>query len=413
MDDDLWRYGDGELLAALDAVEVESRHLYRRMIAVVAEIDTRGVSGRVGNCTTQQLLRSRLRCSAGEAAGRVQAARELVPSRSPSGETAAPALPATREAVAAAEIGVEQVRVIGAALRNLPASVDAPTRAAAEQRLVERACVFDATVLRKIARHLRGVLDPDGKPPAEDDAPLRQLDLFPDGRGGMLGRLRLDAEGAAILKTALEPLAKPRPETAEGKDRRTASTRSGDALVELAARALDDGGLPSQGGERPHIGIVLDYERLKAACGAVTLDTGDEVSIEMLRRIACDARIYPVVLGAASEPLDVGRATRIVPSHLRRALVARDRGCAFPACELPARWCDAHHVVHWCDGGQTALANLVLLCRRHHRLLHHSDWEVEILGGRAQFVPPDWIDPTRAPVVNHVHHLDDDLSKAR
>lgn len=402
MDDDLWRRSDGELLAALDAVEVQSRQLFARMIAVVAEADARGLAGRVGNCTLQQLLRSRLRCSVGEAADRVRAARELMPARTPSGERCAPTLPTTAAAVTDKAINAEQVRIIGTTLRGLPMSVDEPTRTAAEERLVTHARIFDATTLRKIARHVRAVLDPDGKPPTEDEAPLRQFDLSSDGQGGTIGRLRLDAEAAAILKTALDPLAKPRPDN----DRRTASTRRADALVDLAARYLDDGRLPT----RPHLGIVLDYEKLRAACGSAVLDTADEISIEALRRIACDAQIYPLVAGSQSEPLDIGRASRVVPTHMRRALVARDRGCAFPSCELPARWCDAHHVVHWCHGGSTALHNLVLLCRRHHRVLHHTGWQVHIVNGRAHFTPPDWIDPRRTPVVNDLHHLDDDLS---
>lgn len=72
----------------------------------------------------------------------------------------------------------------------------------------------------------------------------------------------------------------------------------------------------------------------------------------------------------SSEPLDVGRKTPVISAALRRALAVRDRGCRFPGCDRPRSWCDAHHVVHWADGGATELANLVLLCRRHHTLTH-------------------------------------------
>ena len=70
--------------------------------------------------------------------------------------------------------------------------------------------------------------------------------------------------------------------------------------------------------------------------------------------------------------LDVGRATRVVPTGLRAALEARDRGCVIPGCGAPRRWCDAHHVIHWADGGPTSLANLALLCDRHHTLVHEG-----------------------------------------
>src|SRR5207237_9722099 len=87
------------------------------------------------------------------------------------------------------------------------------------------------------------------------------------------------------------------------------------------------------------------------------------------RRWACDATVSRVVTMGKSEPLDIGRRTPTVPVPLRRAVVVRDRRCRFPGCDRPPPWCDAHHIVHWVDGGATALANLMLLCRRHHRLI--------------------------------------------
>jgi hypothetical protein len=77
-----------------------------------------------------------------------------------------------------------------------------------------------------------------------------------------------------------------------------------------------------------------------------------------------------VVLGPGSEPLDVGRRTSVVPAAMRRAVIVRDHHCRFPGCDRPQAWCDAHHVVHWADGGPTAVHNLLLVCRRHHRMVH-------------------------------------------
>ncbi len=96
-------------------------------------------------------------------------------------------------------------------------------------------------------------------------------------------------------------------------------------------------------------------------CGPVTLDA--------VRRLACDAAITPIVT-RHGQPIAAGRRTRVVPASLRRALNHRDRGCTHPGCDTPAHWCDAHHITHWADGGPTALANLRLLCRRHHRIAH-------------------------------------------
>jgi hypothetical protein len=99
-----------------------------------------------------------------------------------------------------------------------------------------------------------------------------------------------------------------------------------------------------------------------------------------------------VVLSARSEPLDVGRRTKVVPPSMRRAVIVRDRTCRFPGCDRPHPWCDAHHIVHWADGGPTAASNLVLLCRRHHRLVHRGSggFTLELDdGGRPVFRRPD------------------------
>ena len=92
----------------------------------------------------------------------------------------------------------------------------------------------------------------------------------------------------------------------------------------------------------------------------------------VIRRLACDAGIIPIVLGSRSEVLDVGRKRRTVPTGIRRALIVRDKGCAFPRCDRPPGWTDAHHIIPWSHGGPTSLQNLVLLCGHHHDTVHHS-----------------------------------------
>jgi hypothetical protein len=97
-----------------------------------------------------------------------------------------------------------------------------------------------------------------------------------------------------------------------------------------------------------------------------------------------------VVLNGRSEPLDVGRRTAVVPPAMRRAVIVRDRHCRFPGCDRPHTWCDAHHVLHWADGGATAVDNLLLLCRRHHRKVHeHGGFRLTFQDGRAVFNRPD------------------------
>jgi hypothetical protein len=84
---------------------------------------------------------------------------------------------------------------------------------------------------------------------------------------------------------------------------------------------------------------------------------------------AAMALLPPVLGGAPRQPLEVGRATRVVQPAQRAALAVRDGGCVFPGCERPLSWCDAHHLHHWVDGGPTDLSNLALLCRAHHRVV--------------------------------------------
>jgi 5-methylcytosine-specific restriction protein A len=120
------------------------------------------------------------------------------------------------------------------------------------------------------------------------------------------------------------------------------------------------------------------------------LDHTGRAPIETVRRLACDASVMRIVMGPSSEPLDVGRRTPVVPASMRRAVIARDRTCAFPGCDRPHAWCDAHHVVHWADGGGTSAANLVLLCRRHHRMVHApGGFRLRTRDGRPEFLRPD------------------------
>ena len=115
---------------------------------------------------------------------------------------------------------------------------------------------------------------------------------------------------------------------------------------------------------------------------------GIHVSAETARRLACDAATVTMRHGPGGEILDVGRRTRTISPALRRALAARDRQCRFPGCGN--RRVDAHHVRHWADGGRTALDNLVLLCRRHHRAVHDEGFRVTMdAAGDARFAHPD------------------------
>jgi hypothetical protein len=164
-----------------------------------------------------------------------------------------------------------------------------------------------------------------------------------------------------------------------------------DGLGEICRQWLDRLDRPTVGGERPHVTLTVSLEALQSgADGPCELEHTGPVLPEVARKILCDASVSRVVLSGASEPLDVGRRTQVVTAGIRRAVVARDRHCAFPGCDRPPSWCECHHVWHWEDGGPTALHNLVLLCRRHHGFIHsRRGFSVEMVGGRPLFRRPD------------------------
>jgi hypothetical protein len=139
--------------------------------------------------------------------------------------------------------------------------------------------------------------------------------------------------------------------------------------------------------------------------GRAYLDTGEQLTPETARQLACDARILPIVLGGQSQILDAGRSRRLATGPLRRALIARDHGCTFPGCDRPPRWCNPHHLKHWADGGPTNLDNLALLCGHHHRQIHHNnDWTVQLGADKLpEYLPPPYLDHTRTPRRNMFH----------
>ncbi|MBY4272749.1 DUF222 domain-containing protein [Rhodococcus fascians] len=120
------------------------------------------------------------------------------------------------------------------------------------------------------------------------------------------------------------------------------------------------------------------------------------------RQLACDCLLTAIVMDENGNPLNLARTARTVTAKQKRALTARDHGCAFPGCGKPAAWTEGHHIWHWTDGGPTDMNNLVLLCGFHHRLIHHSDWEVFIgTDNHPWFVPPATVDPYRQPRQSH------------
>jgi hypothetical protein len=176
----------------------------------------------------------------------------------------------------------------------------------------------------------------------------RTLHVTPveDGKVRLTGWL--DVEAAATVRAALDPLC--RPLVGDG---RTPGQRRADALTEVCALAMRTADLPSSGGDRPQLVVTVPFDVLRGRAGTATLDTGGQLTAAQARRLACDAAVLPAVLGGDGELLDLGRTRRLFTGATRRALALRDGGCAFPGCDRPHRWTDAHHIRPWPAGGGT------------------------------------------------------------
>jgi len=186
-------------------------------------------------------------------------------------------------------------------------------------------------------------------------------------------RLRLDPEGREVLEAMLGPLSAPRP-TPTCPDLRTSDQRRADALVEICRRAAAAGGAAPTT-TKAALYLTVDFQDLQRRSRAGTsLLSRQLLAPETIRRIACDAQIIPVVLGTDSEIMDMGRARRLFTPGILHAMWLRDEGCTIPGCTTPPFWADAHHIIHWVDGGETSLLNGALLCGRHHTIAHQRGW---------------------------------------
>lgn len=232
----------------------------------------------------------------------------------------------------------------------------------------------------------------------------------------------LSPDNAEIMKHAIQALAAPSPGSdcceephhrhAAGsrktgdEDTRTPGKRRADALVALVKAGAgvvdDDPDVKTSGSAK--IVVTIDYLALVAmltgtggdACtgtgpgtgaafgmsgraaadtgfGAGVTEAGTTITPDTVRQLACDAQIIPMVLGAKNEPLNVGRAVRLVEKSLRRAVIHRDKHCTFDGCTRPPAMCEVHHVIPWWQGGETSLLNSALLCSTHHRIVHRND----------------------------------------
>ncbi len=358
---------------------------------------------------TTEFLRARLRINAAEARRRLALAGSVLPRRGLAGRP----LPAVRAelgaALASGTVASRAATIITVALDRVRHTCDAAAALEMEHALARTAAENDPDFLARIARRWTDALDQDGAEPSEEA--LRHL------QGAFIRRTRHGLHHLEIFATAdqfehlltvMNTATNPRTSGAEaaepggrhpatdpagpgtarspgeeesdsgaaGLDRRSRPQKLLDGLVGTCKAALATGNLPAAGGLRPQVMVTIGYRDLldrlghpsSTAAGSPpgaapapsntgTLPFIGPVTAATVRKIACDADIIPVLLGGEGRILDIGRASRIFPPHIRKAITARDQGCAFPGCTIPAPWCEAHHISYWSRGGTTSTEN--------------------------------------------------------
>jgi hypothetical protein len=216
-----------------------------------------------------------------------------------------------------------------------------------------------------------------------------------DDDGSIIITARLPAEAGALVLKALDLVVQELPflvnDVPAGMPRQVIPIRErrADALARVAESFLAHEVMEAKGTDRHQIVVHVAAETLRdRTAGCCELEHGPSMAAETARRLACDASVIALIENDDGEPLNVGRKTRTISAPLRRVLNARDKGCRFPGC-CNSRYIDAHHVVHWANGGETKPSNLISLCRFHHHAVHEGGIRIEILDdGACRFVKP-------------------------
>src|SRR6266851_10128317 len=356
----------GEAIAAelirrrqeIDQKELEFSYLAAKF-AATDEYDWQGFDSPIG------WLKANCHMSGGAASARICAGQQVEH------------LGQSSKAMADGEIGFAHFALI------------ARTSAAVGERLDEAKLLGQARK-QTIARfhdscyHARHAADPKGCAADEaDDVEARSLTFANSDDGMVYVNGMFDKVGGAAVQAALEPLAQ-----RTGKDDdRCRERRVADALVDVCTHSLDNG-VPSR---RTHLQVTTSLETLLGLCGApaAEMEFSLPISSKAVERLACDCTVTRILLGSDSTVIDVGRAKRVISGPQRKALVVRDQGCVWPGCDRPAGFASGHHLAHWIHGGPTDLHNLVLVCYRHHWMVHEGQWQI-VRGddGRMLTIPP-------------------------
>jgi hypothetical protein len=347
---------DGDALA--DAFALYDR-LAARLCATVAGFEVAGLWEGDGATSMTAWLADRARMPRGRAAGWASRSRKLA------------RLPVTARAYRDGVLSSGQVEAICANLDRETVDLFADHESSVVPTLVELSADEVGQVMGRWREH--ATADREPKPER-----AQELHLSRGLGGGWVLDGNLNAETGELLDTALGLVATGE---VDGDVPRSNGTRRADALADLARWFLDhqtdhDGGRR----QRPHLNLIIDYDRLVAAAGTTAESLSGTVLDQVTTlRLLCDASLHRVIMDGHSAVLDYGHASRTITPPMWAALGVRDRHCRYKGCDRPAAWCEGHHVRPWITDGPTNLNNLVLLCTRHHHLLHRPGWDAKLL----------------------------------
>lgn len=321
--------------------------------------------------------------------------------------------PATQQALGKGLISAGQADVIAATIEKLPSDVSDKDRQACEDTLIAAAPTLRIKDLRRRADRIAEIYAPDKADKIENETlqererrAWAQVSFWMNDQndGTHKGGFVLPDLPAEQLQKIVDVLMAPRNNHADADDpvlldtRPSASQRAGFAFAELIQRYPTDVLPGSKDSDGAQLLVNIEYDTLAGAVVPATLETGTRISAQEALRLACEMSIMPVVFDGKALPTHLGRQKRLFNRAQRRALATRDGGCAFPGCDRPPSWCEAHHAGNpWACQGETNLDEGVLLCCFHHRLIHHSDWSVRIVDDIPEFLPPAALDPSRTP----------------
>ena len=283
------------------------------------------------------------------------------------------------DAVLAVDIDLTTAMAVATEYDNLAPELRDDAKTVVLDQFLTVAADHGPTGVRKLKQEIVARYGEKGEFEGHQERCRRLVELSPGAEtstGVWDYRLTVDNEGRAVLEAAIGPLSAPHidPETGE-RDLRSPARRRGEALVEALRRSVSAAQhVPTS--PKAVLMLSMSYPELVSEVNAAVVmgpvAAGALIAPDTIRKIACDSGIIPAVLGSDREVLDQGRLQRLFTTGQIRSLWLRDQHCTFGACTTPAAWCDAHHLVHWIDGGRTDVDNAALVCPRHHTIVHRD-----------------------------------------